>query len=72
MNDLTALFAAADRMGRALEDLRAAISDLSSPLPRECPVCHGCGKMFDRNTGYIVPCPCREAGIDEQRAARGN
>jgi hypothetical protein len=72
MNDLTALLRAADRMGRALEDLRAAISYLDSPLPRECPLCHDCGKMFDRNSGFIVPCVCREAGLDEQREARGN
>jgi hypothetical protein len=72
MNDLTALLQAADRMGRALEDLRAAINDLDSPLPQECPLCHDCGKMFDRHSGFIVPCVCREAGLDEQREARGN
>jgi hypothetical protein len=72
MNDLTALLQAADRMGRALEDLRCAINDLDSPLPRECPLCHDCGKMFDQHSGFIVPCVCREHGLDEQRDARGN
>ena len=71
MNDLTALLRAADRMGRALEDLRAAISDLTSPLPRECPLCRDCGAMFDRESGYLVPCVCGEHGYDEQREARG-
>ena len=71
MNDLTALLKAADRMGRALEDLRAAIYALTSPLPDVCPLCRDCGEMVDQHTGYIVRCVCREHGYDEQREARG-
>ena len=72
MNDLTALLRAADRMGRALEDLRAAINDLTPPLPDVCPLCRDSGTMFDRASGYLVPCVCGEHGWDEQREARGD
>ena len=71
MNDLTALLRAADRMGRALEDLRAAIYALTSPLPDVCPLCRDSGMMVDQTNGYIVDCVCREVGLDEQREARG-
>ena len=54
-----------------MEDLRAAINDLTSPLPDVCPLCRDSGTMFDRASGYLVPCVCGEHGWDEQREARG-
>jgi hypothetical protein len=71
-NNIAGLLEARDRMASALDKLERAIRDLEGLPSDECAECHDCGTMFDRSTGYLVRCPCREAGYDEQRAAQGN